>query len=66
MDRHILISSDCHAGLPPGGYREYLDPEHRETFDIAMKQQIAMTQELEKLAGIAARIGPEKNAFAGG
>jgi len=48
MDRHILISSDCHAGLPPGGYREYLDPEHRETFDIAMKQQVAMTQELEK------------------
>ncbi len=23
MDRHLVISSDCHAGLPPEGYREY-------------------------------------------
>ena len=48
MERHLLISSDCHAGLPPGGYREYLDPEFRDPFDVALKQQIAMTQEMEE------------------
>ena len=48
MDRHLLISSDCHAGLPPGGYREYLDPQYREAFDEAMKAQIAMTLEQQK------------------
>ena len=47
MSRHLLISSDCHAGLPPGGYRDYLDPQYRETFDVAMKQQIALTKEME-------------------
>ena len=44
MERHLLISSDCHAGLPPGGYREYLDPEFRETFDVAHAQQIRQTE----------------------
>ena len=48
MERHLLISSDCHAGLPPGGYREYLDPQYRETFDAALKVQIAMTEEQQK------------------
>ena len=29
MDRYLVISSDCHAGLPPERYREYLDPQYR-------------------------------------
>ncbi|NQZ94958.1 MAG: amidohydrolase family protein [Myxococcales bacterium] len=48
MDRHLVISSDCHAGLPPGGYREYLDPQYRDAFDAAMKIQVERTRELEK------------------
>jgi predicted TIM-barrel fold metal-dependent hydrolase len=48
MERHLVISSDCHAGLPPGGYREYLDPKFRDAFDVALKQQIAMTEEMEQ------------------
>ncbi len=48
MNRHLVISSDCHAGLPPGDYREYLDPQYREAFDTAHAQQIAQTQSLEK------------------
>ncbi len=48
MNRHLVISSDCHAGLPPGGYREYLDPQYREAFDTAHAQQIAQTEDLEK------------------
>jgi predicted TIM-barrel fold metal-dependent hydrolase len=48
MERHLLISSDCHAGLPPGGYRDYLDPQYRETFDVAHAEQIRQTEEAEK------------------
>ena len=48
MDRHLVISSDCHAGLPPHEYRRYLDARHRETFDQALAIQIERTQELER------------------
>ncbi len=48
MDRYLVISSDGHAGLPPGGYRAYLDPGYRERFDQAMLLQIERTRELEK------------------
>jgi predicted TIM-barrel fold metal-dependent hydrolase len=48
MERHLVISSDCHAGLPPGDYRAYLDPEFREAFDAALELQIARTREMEQ------------------
>jgi len=48
MDRHLVISSDCHAGLPPHEYRRYLDARHREAFDQALAIQIERTQELER------------------
>ncbi len=41
MDRYLVISSDCHAGLLPEAYRDYLDPEYREAFDAALPIQIA-------------------------
>ena len=44
MDRYLVISSDCHAGLPPERYREYLDPQYREAFDAALPIQIEMTE----------------------
>ena len=47
MDRYMIISSDCHAGLPPEQYRDYLDPKYREIFDAALPIQIA---EVEKAA----------------
>ena len=49
MDRYLVLSSDGHVGLPPGGYRDFLDPKYRETFDAAMKLQIERTREAEKL-----------------
>ena len=49
MDRYLVISSDCHAGLPPDQYREYLDPQHRETFDMALPIQKSMTDKFEKV-----------------
>ncbi len=41
MDRYLVISSDCHAGLPGEQYREYLDPQYREAFDQAYPIQKA-------------------------
>ncbi len=45
MDRYLVISSDCHAGLPPEQYRDYVDPQYRETFDVALPIQIEMTRQ---------------------
>ena len=44
MSRLLVISSDCHAGLPPEKYRDYLDPQHRDTFDMALPIQNEMLQ----------------------
>lgn len=42
MDRYIVVSSDCHAGLPIRQYRDYLDPKYRETLDHAAAIEIDM------------------------
>jgi len=44
MDRYLVISSDCHAGLPPERYREYLDPQYRPVFDVALPIQLEETR----------------------
>jgi predicted TIM-barrel fold metal-dependent hydrolase len=44
MDRHLVISSDCHAGLPPERYRDYLDPGYRAAFDLALPIQLEQTK----------------------
>lgn len=48
-DRHLVISSDCHAGLPAAKYREYMDPKYRDMFDIALPIQTEMTDMAEKV-----------------
>ena len=48
MDRHLVVSSDCHAGLPPEQYRAYLDPEFREVFDVALPIQLRETRKAAK------------------
>jgi predicted TIM-barrel fold metal-dependent hydrolase len=45
MDRLLVVSSDCHAGLPPGDYRAYLDPKYREAFDAALPIQLERTRQ---------------------
>lgn len=57
MDRYLVISSDCHAGLPPEQYRDYLDPQYRERFDVelaAMQKQLAMAGQLLEMAAESA------------
>ena len=44
MDRYMVISSDGHAGPHAAEYREYVDPEFRDTFDVALPIQIEMTE----------------------
>ncbi len=44
MDRYLVISSDCHAGLPPERYRDYLDPQYREEFDRQHAARLAMLE----------------------
>ncbi len=46
MDRYLVISSDCHAGLPPAKYRDYLDPQYRETFDVALPIQLEQVEKM--------------------
>jgi predicted TIM-barrel fold metal-dependent hydrolase len=48
MDRHLVISSDCHAGLPPERYRDYLDPGYRAAFDQALPIQLEQTRRAAK------------------
>jgi predicted TIM-barrel fold metal-dependent hydrolase len=44
MERYLVISSDCHAGLPNADYRDWLDPEHRTAFDTYLAER---TKQLE-------------------
>lgn len=48
MERYLVVSSDCHAGLPPERYRDYLDPRYREAFDLALPIQDRMIAEAEQ------------------
>jgi predicted TIM-barrel fold metal-dependent hydrolase len=48
-DRYLVISSDCHAGLPPEQYRDYLDPKYHEMFDIAVPLQIEEMKRMSKM-----------------
>jgi predicted TIM-barrel fold metal-dependent hydrolase len=43
-ERYLIISSDCHAGLPNAEYRDWLDPEHRDTFDRHLAERTKMLE----------------------
>ena len=60
MDRYLVISSDCHAGLPPERYRDYLDPKYREEFDRQQAARLAMLQQ----AGAALEMAEESAKWA--
>ena len=44
MDRYLVISSDCHAGLPNEQYREWLDPEFRPAFDDSLADRARLLE----------------------
>ena len=43
-DRYLVISSDCHAGLPNAEYREWLDPAYRDRFDQHLADRTRMME----------------------
>jgi predicted TIM-barrel fold metal-dependent hydrolase len=51
-DRYLVISSDCHAGLPADQYREYVDPKFRGQYD----ESIAAAESMR-----TARMGPSED-----
>ena len=42
MNRFLVVSADCHAGLPLRQYRDYLDPQYREIMDQAAPVELDM------------------------
>lgn len=48
MDRYVVVSADCHAGLPPEQYRDYLDEKYREAFDRDYEVQHKAAEDLSK------------------
>ena len=51
-DKYLVISSDCHAGLPADQYREYVDPKFRDTYDEFVAEAESMRN---------ARMGPSED-----
>ena len=46
MSRELVVSSDCHAGLPPGHYRDYLDPQYREQYQANIQVQLDSARQM--------------------
>ncbi len=44
MEKYIVVSSDCHAGLPIQQYRDYIDPKYRKTLDESAPIEIALSE----------------------
>ena len=60
-DPYLVISADCHAGLPNAEYREWLDPEFREPFDEAVLAR-ARQQEMAAQGFLNTEFAEEWNA----
>ena len=43
-DRFIVVSSDCHAGLPIADYKPYIEEKYHEVLDMAVPITIEMSQ----------------------
>ena len=42
--RYLVISADCHAGLPIQQYRDWLEPKYRDAFDAALPGELELRQ----------------------
>ena len=51
-DKYLVISADCHAGLPADQYRAYVDPKFRDTYD----EFVAAAENMRN-----ARMGPSES-----
>ncbi len=46
-DRMLVVSSDCHAGLPIAQYRTYIDSQYHEMLDAVVPITIEMSKQAE-------------------
>ena len=46
-ERLIVVSSDCHAGLPIADYKPYVESQYHEMMDMAVPMQVEMTKKAE-------------------
>ena len=44
QDRYLIISSDCHAGLPTEQYRPYVESGYHDAFDAMIAERSQTTQ----------------------
>ena len=56
-DPYLIVSSDCHAGLPTEQYRPYLEAAHHEAFDGFLAEATHRREQ-------ATRLGVRNEAFA--
>ena len=45
-DRLIVVSTDCHAGLPIADYKPYVEARYHEMMDMAVPIQLEMMEHL--------------------
>jgi predicted TIM-barrel fold metal-dependent hydrolase len=44
MSNYLVISADCHAGLPNEQYRDWLDPQYRDAFDKGLLERARLLE----------------------
>ena len=49
MSRYLIISSDCHAGLPTREYRSYLESKYHQRFDESVREIEATREKVSRL-----------------
>ena len=47
-ERLIVVSSDCHAGLPIQDYKPYIEEKYHEMMDMAVPIQVEMSKKAEE------------------
>ncbi len=57
MERYLVISSDTHAGPPAEVFRDYMDPDFRETYDQALAAQAEARKDIRNQSGLMVRFG---------
>ena len=46
-DRVVVVSTDCHAGLPIAEYKPYVEKQYHEMLDVAVPVQVEMMDKAE-------------------
>src|SRR6476646_6684768 len=53
MKHYVVISADCHAGPNSPVYKDFLDPQYHDDFDVELAQRQALIDERREAAGMS-------------